>query len=143
MDIQEIIKTKQRAMLPTRLLRGAEILGNLWRSGVRCSGGWGSACSCPQATDFCTTKDRWVALYVEYVGTKNQGPIDVLQAMSVRQFEATGLTVLVLVPGSEIPIRVGKNGTLWQTISDLGALEGTTDYGPALQAVLNIQKVMR
>lgn len=149
-NVQEIIKAKQRAMLPTRLLRGAEVLGNLWRSGVRCSGGWGSACSCSPRVDFCEAKRRWIDLYCELQGDEeaswirfNGGAFDVILAMSVRQFEKTGVTALVLVPGTEIPIRIGQDGTVWQTIHDLGALDGTTDYDAALRAVLKIQQVMR
>lgn len=149
--LQEIIAAKRRAMIPSRLLRGAEILGDLWRSGVRCKSGWASGCSCKEVggeTDFCVAKQRWVALYIEHAGFEVSGwlafnePFGVIEAMSVRQFDATGLTVLVEVLGTKTPIRVGPRGTCWQTIVDLGAIDATKDYGSALTSVLKIQGMM-
>ena len=137
-------------MIPRRLLRGAEVLGELWRSGVRCTtGGWGSTCSCSPPVDFCVAKRRWIDLYCALHGEEaswirsNGGPFDLILAMSVRQFEATGITALVQVPGSEVPIRVGPDGTVWQTIADLGALYSTAEYDAALKDVLRVQRSFR
>jgi hypothetical protein len=85
-----------------------------------------------------------VSLYVDYVGgiAPNwlSGPFGVIEAMTVSQFEATGLTALVEVPGSPVPIKVGSGGTCWQTILDLCTLHQTPDYDAALQAVIKIQR---
>jgi hypothetical protein len=158
-SIQDTIKEKQRAMLPTRLLRGAGVLGDLWRSGLRCAGGWSPDCPLEAGeNDFCVAKKRWIALYLEHAEHVKldtawilfpaSNRFAVIEAMSVRQFEATGLTALVEVPFSTKPVRVGKKGTDWRTVVDLGLVwngdptKDNTDYITALKSVEMIQGVL-
>jgi hypothetical protein len=143
--IQERVLFAQRSGIPTRLLHGAEVLGRLWREKVRCKSGWASGCSCEPPTDFCAVKAKWVALYIEYTGFENSGwlafnePFGVIEAMSVRQFEATGITVRVELPGASVPLLVGPKGTWWKTVSDLGAIDDVVDRQIALDAAMRFQ----
>ncbi len=145
--IQETIAAKQRAMIPPRLARGAEVLGRLWRENVRCISAWAGICPCQNPNDFCKSKLKWLGLVRELHGGKlpyglsgTEGFL-VLECMDQKMFDASGLTILKAVPGARVPIRVGRNGTCLQTILDLAALEGTPDYAPAVEAVVRIQEV--
>ncbi len=147
--IQETIAEKQRAMIPGRLVKGAEILGKLWRDGVRCRSEWTGICPCSDPNQFCLSKKKWLGLVLELHGGKypndlsgNEGFL-VLECMDDKMFEVSGLTILKEVPGARSPIRVGRNGTCLQTILDLQALEGTAEYAGAVEAVVRIQEVMR
>lgn len=146
MDAADRIREIERAATSSRLLRGAEILGDLRRRGLFCSNGWRATCQCEPQSEFCLAKLRWVNLYVEFQGEvdANLGTeFGVIEAMTVRQWHATKLTALVEVPFSRKPIRVGPRGTTWKTIVDLSALQGTSDYEPALQSVLKLQGAIR
>ena len=145
-EMTDRIKEIQRQVLSNRLVRGAETLGSFRRRGLFCSNGWRATCQCEPQSDFCLAKLRWVNLYVEFQGEvdANLGTeFGVIEAMTVRQWHATKLTALVEVPYSKKPIRVGPRGTTWKTIVDLSALQGTSDYEPALQAVLKLQGAIR
>jgi hypothetical protein len=140
----------QRAHLRARLLRGAKVLGTLWRSGARCEGEWSAVCPCEPQGIFCRAKERWVKIFGELHGEeevarlrRDGGRFGLLLAMTVRQFEATGLTLLIELPGGKEPIRVGANGTSWKTLLDLAALRSTPDYDDALGDVLKIQLAER
>lgn len=141
MNVQDRIEAAKRSAIPARLTRGAEVLGVLWRSGVRCEGGWPFGC-CERETEFCAAKKKWIALYLE-LGTAGRPapdhPFGVIEAMSVRQFEATGITVRVELPGALVPLLIGPKGTVWKTVSDLAAIEDVVDRQLALDAVMRIQ----
>jgi hypothetical protein len=146
----ETAEAWHRGNLRSRLLRGAKVLGELWRSGARCAAEWSAVCPCDPQGIFCRAKERWVKIYGELNGEeevaqlrRDGGRFGLLLAMTVRQFEATGLTLLVEVPGGEEPIRVGAKGTSWETLLDLAALRSTPDYTAALGAVLKIQLAER
>ena len=149
-EITDRIKEIQRQALSNRLLRGAEILGDLRRRGLFCSLGWSAGCACSPKSEFCSAKLRWIELYCS-VGSDDEaswllfgsGEFGVIEAMTVRQWHATKLTALVEVPLSRKPIRVGPRGTTWKTIVDLSALQDTADYAPALQSVLKLQGAIR
>lgn len=147
MSIQDTIKAKQKAMIPKRLLKGAEVLGELWRSGVRCVSEWSGICPCPTPTDFCEAKKRWLTLVREYhdgklpyelAGTEN---LLVLECMDEKMFEATGITILIALPGARAPIRVGRKGTTGQTIVDLKMIPEGPERQEAIEAVIKIQAV--
>lgn len=145
--IQETIAAKQRTMIPTRLVRGAEVLGRLWQAGIRCRSEWSGVCPCDPPNDFCLSKKKWLGLVRELHGGKyphdlagHEGFL-VLDCMDEKMFEASGLTILKAVPGARVPIRVGRKGTCLQTILDLAALEGTADYAAAVESVVRIQEV--
>lgn len=145
--IQETIAAKQKAMIPTRLVRGAEVLGRLWRDGVRCRSEWSGVCPCAEPNDFCLSKKKWLGLVREFNGgvypcglSGTEGFL-VLECMTEEALMASGITILKSVPGARVPIRVGRNGTCLQTILDLAALEGTPEYDGAVEAVVRIQEV--
>ena len=156
--IEETIKARERAMLPTRLVRGATVLGELWRGGVRCLGEWSRICPCAAGsgeTDFCAAKRRWVGILVELCGgppyvTPWNAPhalsgnesFFVLEAMSRRMIEATGLTLRIATPGERALLRVGPKGTDFGTLLDLAAIPDGPDQDAALEAVVKIQTVM-
>jgi hypothetical protein len=146
-SIHDTIAAKKKAMIPPRLVKGAEILGRLWCENVRCVSAWTGICPCPVPNDFCEAKKKWLALVRELHDGKyphglagHEGFL-VLECMDEKMFEASGLTILKTVPGARAPIRVGRNGTCLQTILDLAALEGTPDYAVAVEAVVRIQEV--
>lgn len=139
-SILDRIEAAKKSTLPGRLLRGAEILGRLYRAGQRCLSSWARICPCPNPTDFCQAKVRWVGIADELYGGPPFGlsgyePFYVIEAMRVSQFRAMGLTALVQVPMqmtvsdkeigviSSAVIRVGVKGTTWKTIVDLGELQ--------------------
>jgi len=146
-SIQDAIAAKQKMMIPQRLVRGAEILGQLWRGGVRCVSEWSGICPCQTPNDFCTAKKRWLGLVRELHDGKYPHNLSgsegflVLECMDQKMFDATELTILKTVPGARAPIRVGRNGTCLQTFLDLAALEGTADYAVALESIVRIQEV--
>ena len=141
--VEEIKKTA----ISARLMKGAEILGDLRRRGLLCSAGWSAACPCTPPSDFCLAKAKWAALYADlHEGEDVSGLFSeygVIEAMTVRQWHATKLTALVEVPFSKKPIRVGPRGTTWKTLVDLAALVDTADYAAALQSVLKLQGALR
>lgn len=146
-SIQETIAAKQRAMIPSRLVKGAEILGRLYKEGDRCVSEWTGICPCEPKRNFCVAKRKWLDLVLELHGGKyphglsgNEGFL-VLECMDQAAFDASGLTILKAIPGARVPIRVGRNGTCLQTILDLQALEGTPDYEIAVECVIRIQEV--
>lgn len=149
---QDRISEIEKSLIPSRLLRGAEILGRLYRAGQRCLSGWARICPCPTPTEFCQAKVKWVGVADEYYGGPPFGlaghePYYVIEAMTVSQFKATKLTATVEVPDAIIgtaTIYVGVRGTTWKTIADLGALQDDdAALAVALDAVVKIQKADR
>lgn len=129
-------------MTPARLLRGATVLGQIWRAGHRCAGGWSRSCDCEAPTPFCQAKAKWIALldslpsgHVRDWAKRDDGPLFVVEAMTIAELEASGLTVFVLGPQGQPLAFGGPNGTCWQTLRDLMKAPEATD------AVAMIQKV--
>lgn len=138
----------KRAALPRRLATGAGYLGGFWRDGIRCLGGWRMRCPCEKKNDFCQTKARWIELLLELHGEWPYGvdpssPFAVIEAMTLSQFDATGLTMLVEIPPARKPIRIGPRGTSWDTVRDLMSYTFPSEHlAEALEAVVKIQSVM-
>jgi hypothetical protein len=146
--IQETIAAKQRSMIPSRLLRGAAVLGELWRAGTKCRSEWSGICPCSTPNNFCIAKKRWLGLLLEASGGKypydlsgNEGFL-VLECMDAKMFEATGLTIVLALPGVRAPLRIGRHGTCGQTIMDLVAIPDGPERKEAIEAVVMIQEVM-
>lgn len=139
------VEAAKKSAIPSRLLRGAEVLGRLWRAGQRCLSGWARICPCPNPTEFCQVKVKWIGLSDEYYGGPPFGlaghePFYVIEAMTVSQWRASGLTAVVEVPGGE-KIRVGVRGTTWKTLVDLAALQDDDAVlAVAVDAVVKLQK---
>jgi hypothetical protein len=140
------VEAAKKSALPSRLLKGASLLGQLWKDGVRCVSLWSRVCPCEPKTSFCEVKRKWIALAEEYYegpphGLSGSEPFYVVEAMTVSQFRAAGLTALVEVPCSQVPIRVGIRGTTWKTIVDLAELQDDDAVlAVAVDAVIKIQK---
>jgi hypothetical protein len=145
--IQETIAAKQKAMIPTRLVRGAEVLGQLWRDGVRCGGQWSIVCVCQTPNDFCACKKKFLGLVRELYDGKYPHDLSgcegllVLECMDARMFEASGLTIVLEVPPKRALLRVGRKGTVGQTILDLVAIPAGEERDAAIEAVVRIQQV--
>jgi hypothetical protein len=137
----------EKSALPGRLLKGATNLGTTWRAGQRCLSDWSRICPCVAPTDFCQVKRKWIALAEEFYGAPPHGlsgnePFYVIEAMTLSQFRATGLTALIELPGAAMPIRVGSRGTTWKTILDLAELQDDDAVlAVAVDAVLKLQKM--
>ena len=145
--IEETIAARQKAMIPARLLKGAAVIGRLWREGVRCRGEFGPICLCEPKTDFCWVKEKWLALVREFYDGKypynlsgNEG-ILVLECMDAKMFEASGLTIVLEVPPNRAILRIGRKGTCGQTIVDLAAIPAGAARDAAVEAVVKIQQV--
>lgn len=117
MDNDRVRETQQRA-LSRRIGMGSAYLGTAWRNGHRCGGGWTGHCGCDAPTPFCQGKLRWVGLLLELhdgqwpYGLTGDEPFAIIEAMTVDQFEASGLTALVEAPGASRPLRIPPGGTL-------------------------------
>jgi hypothetical protein len=146
MDTIERVEAAKKSALPSRLLKGAGLLGQLWRDGTRCVSMWSRVCPCSPQNDFCQVKLKWIKLLEEYYdgipfGLSGNEPFYVIEAMKVSQFRATGLTALVDVPHASTPIRVGVRGTTWKTLVDLAELQDDDAVlAVAIDAVLKLQK---
>ncbi len=135
----------QKAAIPARLRKGAEILGRLWRDGHRCS--WSAVCGCgTAANDFCQSKLKWFGLFQEThpdcdFSAVSGCPWFLVEVMVVDGYwPETGLTAQIQMPGAERPIKVGPKGTMPDTIFELCSLPDH-DRAAALQAVVRIQAV--
>lgn len=143
---ESIVDARRLAAIPSRLSRGASHLGRLYREGQRCPSAWSRICPCSTPNDFCLVKRQWIQLLEEYYdgppfGLGGNELFYVIEAMTVSQFRATGLTALVQVARDLPPIRVGVRGTTWKTLVDLAALQDDDAVlAVAVDAVLKIQK---
>lgn len=103
------------AGISERLLNGAKLLGQLWRSGVRCGSGWSAGCLCGSPVKFCRAKEQWMRL-----ADKAGRTVDVasqwafIEAMTIDELEATGLTLtrdlgdlgkVKVGPAGDFPVR--------------------------------------
>lgn len=95
-----------------RIRKGAGILGELWRSGVRCEGGWSAYCPCDdRKTKFCQAKGQWLYLVGEVrpnalAQVDHDGEFFVIEAMNASELHATGLTIR-----DENGTKIGPKGT--------------------------------
>ena len=149
-SIQDIIKARKNSMIPSRLAKGAAVLGRLWQEGVRCVSAWSGVCPCESPNDFCLGKKKWLGLVKELYDGKYPHGLSgaegflVLECMTEAMFVASGLTIVRSVPGSQVPIRIGRKGTSFQTILDLESIYESDPavYNDAVQAVVKIQAVL-
>lgn len=144
--IMDRIEQLKKEGLKARLLKGAAFLGDGWRAGQRCKRAWSGSCVCgAEATDFCKDKMHWVKLLLEYHGgwpyeLTGTEEFTVIEAMTIGQFEASGLTARVELPGVETPLRFGAKGTVWTTLVDLAITVPGEDREAAIVAVQKLQK---
>jgi hypothetical protein len=104
-------------MSEDRLFKGAQYIGGLWAKGQRCeSAGWMAGCSCDHPTEFCKAKALWVRLAGEVKREVDaQSPFGIIEAMSIAEIEAAGVTIMVQFPAGILD--VGKKGAMqWSTL---------------------------
>ncbi len=147
LSVLERIQLARRSGLTSRLAKGAAAIGQIRRMGVFCTGEWSGTCPCNPRSDFCDAKMRWLELAEEFYGGPPWGltgfeKFYLVEAMTVSQWAATGLTIRVLPPTGNEVIKVGPRGTDWKTITQLGELLGTQEYPELLASVIKIQKVV-
>lgn len=139
----------RRQGLKGRLRKGVAYVGTVWRAGHRCKDGWKGMCNCgTDATSFCRGKIRFMGLLLEYHGGwpyELSGTEDfaIIEAMTVKEFEASGLTARVELPRVETPLRIGKKGGAeWMVLFELSLIPaGNDEQAGAVDAILKIQTV--
>ena len=142
------IEQVRRDGLKGRLVKGAQILGRLWREGVKCEASWSMKCPCGEgATAFCEAKIKWIGVLSDHhdgvwpYGLEGTEPFFVIDAMSRSMFDASGLTMKIDAPLS-CQIKIGPKGVDWSAIRDLTAMLDAPDFQEAIEAVVAIQTVL-
>jgi hypothetical protein len=134
---------------PTRLLKGAQKLGEFWRDGDRCALGWSSAirpCGCEPETRFCEARALWAELALADGRVPEDGPHDLSLMMRAFEWDATGLTMTVEL-GSHGTVRIGPKGSL--RMADLVALAEAPEGADVVLKVMGffpgavIEKVLK
>lgn len=126
-------------MTRDRLIKGAGILGDLWRQGNRCGAAWSGICVCITVKTFCLAKKKWLGLLRELHGgsypndlSGNEGFL-VLECMDEAMLGAADLKILKVLPPGRALLRIPKGendfGALLK-IAEAGAQEGMT--GPVV-----------
>jgi hypothetical protein len=120
-----------------RLVKGAAVLGTLFRKKIVCASGWRYvACSCEPKTEFCKARALWIDLLTKeivaggrdpgLVGDAGEGVVRVdddhefalVLMMTSAEFEASGLTLHLDFPEIGV-VKVGPKGTLaWKAFRD-------------------------
>jgi hypothetical protein len=145
-ELATLVEAVQKGVLATRLGTGAGHLVKFWREGIRCGSGWQATCNCgPGETPFCRAKIKWVGLLVELHAGKypydltGSEPFFIVEAMTVQMVKASGLIVLVEVPGARKPIKFGGLMGGWNLLPELAAMDAD-DVPGVLEAVVLVQE---
>jgi hypothetical protein len=114
-----------------RLIKGAGILGDLWRQGNRCGAEWCGICVCITVKSFCLGKKKWLALLREFHGGKyphglsgNEGFL-VLECMDREMLQATGLKIVKIVPPARALLRIPPEENPFSEILKIAELDGS------------------
>jgi hypothetical protein len=103
-----------------RLMKGARIIGELWRLKERCPKGFAAEeCVCEKKTRFCKAKSQWLDLALIDAREPIEGEYDLALMMKGLEWDATGLTLKWDLEGVGL-INVGTKGNL--KMADLIAL---------------------
>lgn len=126
--IDEIRKSRIPKSSPeNRLVRGARVLGRMWREDGPAPCGWEPVCECPTRSRFCIAKMKWAELRLELPDREEILKITsdywILEVMTAPMFSATGLDIFLDIMG-EKKLTVGPSGT------DLATLERVTEIAP-------------
>lgn len=114
--------------LADRLVRGAAVLGRLWREEKRCDLGLAFDCFCAdeKLSEFCRAKRQWTKLFCETgrdgidFGPSDGNGFGVIEAMTSAELNASGLT-LTLDMDQIGKVKVGPKGDLpWADFCKLG-----------------------
>lgn len=117
--------------ITSRLLRGAKVLADFWRAGQRCEAGWDPLCPEGVNADFCKAKLQWVQL--AYPREFGSGPFSIIEAMTVAEFEASGLTIEIDHP-THGHIKIGPKGPL--SMTELSLMYMDPDAVPATLKIM-------
>lgn len=132
-----------------RLRNGAALLGKLWSAGERCASGWGLemkgvedtdgtkeveswACRCPERGKFCKAKIHWLKLALIELRDPLDGPFGLAEMMTPEEWDLTGRTRKVEVPGIGTIGLGGPNG-----------LTGATDWAKLREAPECLESIVR
>jgi len=139
------IEQIKKGALPQRLAAGAAHLGRMWKEGTKCKSGWRSTCTCGlDQNSFCRTKLKWISILQEFHGNFPYGLTGaeeyfVIEAMTLSSVKASGLVVLVDVPGARKPIKLGGDNENWNILNELAEMD--EDSRPAfLETVVLMQE---
>lgn len=84
-----------------RLKNGAVALGKLWKAKDRCRDGWSAyLCSCVKKTAFCNAKLQWMLMAIGEGRDQEDGDFGVALMMTASEWDLTGLTLRIEIPGS-------------------------------------------
>jgi hypothetical protein len=143
-EILDRIEELRRGGIKDRLARGAGILADLWRQGIRCGNGWKKDCVCPAKNEFCAAKNKWVGLLVDHhaavpYGLTGAEDFFVIEAMTPTMIKASGLVVLVEVPGARKPLKLGGDVQTWDIFPELEVMDPDNVPG-FLETVVRLQE---
>lgn len=110
------METEAPAPVKARLLNGARLLGKLWaQAGPKCAWGW-EPCPHSPRPRFCEAKIQWIRL-AQSAGKELHTDRTLIESMSIEEFDASGLTIVVTIPGLQaIVCSRGAGGAGCETI---------------------------
>lgn len=129
-------------MIQERLVKGAGILGSLWREGNRCGAGWSGICACVTVKTFCLGKKKWLGLLKELHGGTYPNDLSgaegflVLECMDEAMFKATGLKILKALPPARALLRIPRSENYFnEVLKAAETYSGTQDemVGPIVR----------
>jgi hypothetical protein len=135
----------QAGSVSDRLKKGAAILGRLWKDNVRCPEAWSVIlegndpgkpldCFCEEKTKFCKGKKQWLDLVGKEKRPVYQGEYGLIETLTGKEFEASGLTVKIDFEGVGIQ-GIGPGGVMG--LSDMVKLCAAPD---TLGSILGLMK---
>lgn len=146
-DAFDRVEQIRKGAIPQRLASGAGHLGRMWKEGTRCKSSWRATCACGlDQNSFCRTKLKWVGLLVEFYGIFPDGLTGeeeyfVIEAMTLSMVKASGLVVLVEVPGARKPLKLGGDNEIWNILNELEAMDEDSRPGFLETVVLMQEKL--
>jgi len=132
--------------IKSRLLKGATLLGEIWRSGVRCADGWrvmaedGGAlapdgfCRCPEKSRFCKARGLWIEIAVADGRDVEPGEFGLALMMTASEWDASGLTLYLKDFAKIKDFAVGPKGQI--SMEELGKVAQVPDSLPSVLALM-------
>jgi hypothetical protein len=134
------------ATLPVapRLVNGARLLGQLWRSGERCANGWSGRCECQAKTKFCAAKAQWCQLKATTPDWRkfedSAAPFAVIDTMTLNEIAATGLTVEYRLYENARTLKVGPKGEI--SVMDFAEICAASSVGESRAEAESVLRIM-
>lgn len=139
--------------IPERLFNGVRLLGQLWRSGVRCSAGWSATCEDgTKKTKFCGVKAQWCQMKAAQLAglgkrvaeyTFADDPLAMIKVMGAAEIDALGFTVVFKIAGqgdAEHTIGAGTGKASSLKMADLVQLADKPDGAWSVFTLLGMMK---